>query len=192
MEARIRFIEQRASVLSYAAVGATSDMQKPAGFEVDHNRVLLGSGRNTFEHAKTALEAWKMFDIGWCSIAPSSSPLQKGTIVAIVTKHCGIWSMNAARIVYTIDDHISQNNNSHSTARFGFAYGTLADHSERGEERFAVEWNSADDNVWFDIYAFSRPRHVLARMGYPLARMLQKRFAKNAMKAMTTAMVKSK
>jgi uncharacterized protein (UPF0548 family) len=68
--------------------------------------------------------------------------------------------------------------------RFGFAYGTLAEHAESGEERFTVQWNRHDDSVWYDILAFSRPRQMLARLGYPLSRSLQRKFAKDSKLAM--------
>lgn len=51
-----------------------------------------------------------------------------------------------------------------SIARFGFAYGTLPGHVESGEERFQIEWHRSDDSVWYDILAFSRPNHPLARL----------------------------
>jgi len=68
--------------------------------------------------------------------------------------------------------------------RFGFAYGTLEEHAESGEERFTVEWNRDEDKVWYDILAFSRPRQMLAKLGYPLSRLLQKRFAEGSKAAM--------
>jgi hypothetical protein len=71
--------------------------------------------------------------------------------------------------------------------RYGFAYGTLGEHAERGEERFAVEWNREDDTVWYDILAFSRPKSLLAIMGYPLSRSLQRRFAVASKAAMLAA-----
>jgi uncharacterized protein (UPF0548 family) len=71
--------------------------------------------------------------------------------------------------------------------RYGFAYGTLEEHMERGEERFSVEWNRVDDSVWYDLYAFSKPRHRLAQIGYPLSRILQKRFARQSKLAMVEA-----
>ncbi|MCU1295916.1 MAG: hypothetical protein JWO91_194 [Acidobacteriaceae bacterium] len=71
--------------------------------------------------------------------------------------------------------------------RFGFAYGTLGEHAESGEERFAVEWNQAEDAVWYDILAFSRPHKALAKLGYPLSRVLQKRFAEDSKAAMLKA-----
>ena len=71
--------------------------------------------------------------------------------------------------------------------RFGFAYGTLDDHMETGEERFSVEFRREDDSVWYDLFAFSRPRHPLARVGRPISRMLQRRFARDSLAAMTRA-----
>ena len=57
---------------------------------------------------------------------------------------------------------------------------------ESGEERFTVAWHE-DDAVWYDILAFSRPNHFLARLGYPLVRRLQKRFARDSAAAMKRA-----
>ena len=71
--------------------------------------------------------------------------------------------------------------------RFGFAYGTLRDHAERGEERFMIEWQGSDDSVWYDILAFSQP-NLLAKLGYPLTRRLQKRFARDSLAAMVKAL----
>lgn len=58
---------------------------------------------------------------------------------------------------------------------------------EPSEERFTVEWNRVDGSVWYDLYAFSRPWHPLARLGYPLGRALQKRFARDSKHAMVRA-----
>ena len=87
--------------------------------------------------------------------------------------------MNACRIVYVIDEQ-------GSSERYGFAYGTLPDHMERGEERFTVEFDTDDQTVWYDLYAFSRPT-MLARLAYPFARALQKRFASDSKAAMQRA-----
>ena len=71
--------------------------------------------------------------------------------------------------------------------RFGFAYGTLPDHAGSGEERFLVEWDRKDDSVWYGILAFSRPRHLLARIGYPWVRRVQKRFGRESAAVMRRA-----
>lgn len=164
--------DQRRSDFSYTSVGATAT-NPPAGFVVDHTRVKLGSGEEKFLSARAALEQWGQFQVGWVEACPPDTPIQTGEVVAVVAHVMGMWWLNAARIIYVIDED-------GPVHRFGFAYGTLADHVESGEERFLIEWNQADDSVWYDILAFSRPRHVLARLGYPFVRMTQKRFARSS------------
>jgi len=59
----------------------------------------------------------------------------------------------------------------------------LPGHVARGEERFQVEI-AEDDSVWYDILAFSQPRHLLTKIGYPFVRRLQNRFGRDSAAAM--------
>lgn len=168
---------------SYAQVGATQAQvtaDQLVGYNVDHNQIKLGEGAETYRRAVSALGSWRQFELGWVSVVPRGKPLAVGTTVAVAAQTFGLWSLNAARIVYVIDERQTQN------ARFGFAYGTLPDHVERGEERFRVEWRE-DDSVWYDIHAFSRPKHPLARLGFPVTRRLQKRFVRDSLATMVKA-----
>jgi uncharacterized protein (UPF0548 family) len=172
-----RFISsQKDTGFSYPEVGASATTA-PAGYNVDHNRVRLGRGDGTWQRAVEAIRAWRMFSMPWVSLHWPSAPIQVGTDVAVSIHHFGFYSLNACRIVYVVDEE-------GPIERFGFAYGTLGEHAESGEERFTVEWNREDDSVWYDILAFSRPRQMLARLGYPLSRSLQKKFAKGSKLAM--------
>lgn len=167
---------ERQLLFSYSEVGATRG-ELPSGYTVDHNRVQLGEGEEVFARAVAALEDWKQFDLGWIKRVPSATPLEVGAVVAILTRHFGFWSLNACRVVYLIDE-------SGPVRKFGFAYGTLSNHVEQGEERFTIEWHRQDDSVWYDILAFSQPNHPLVKLSLPLARMLQKRFARDSLAAM--------
>src|ERR1044072_5915859 len=162
---------------SYSEVGATMDSDAPAGYNVDHNRQLLGIGMGKFERAKEVIAGWKMFSMPWVDLCYPNTPIETGRTVAISIALFGFYSLNAARIVYVIDHE----------RRFGFAYGTLSEHGEIGEERFSVEFDKVSDEVWYDLYAFSRPGSLLARLGYPLTRHLQKRFAHDSKTAMLRA-----
>ena len=71
-----------------------------------------------------------------------------------------------------------------SLQRYGFAVGTLPGHVECGEERFTVEWQAADDTVFYEVFAFSRPDHPLVRLAGPLARRIQRRFALDSLQSM--------
>ena len=186
---------QRELPFSYAAVGATkvaAIADGLPGYNVDHNRIRLGEGAETYRRAVAALKSWRQFELGWVTVVPPGEPLDVGTTVAVRFRVFGLWWLNAARIVYVIDESIerglagSGDGGQAPTSRFGFAYGTLPDHVERGEERFCVEWR-ADDSVWYDIHAFSRPKHPLVRLGYPVARTLQKRFVRESLRVMGKA-----
>jgi uncharacterized protein (UPF0548 family) len=178
-----RFLDaQRDAPFSYDEVGASrGDAKAPTGYAVDHNRVRLGGGSETFDRAVAALHAWKMFDLGWARVVPEGAPVQVGTTVAVLAQHYGFHSLNPCRISYTFEQDEGD------LVRRGFAYGTLPDHGEKGEERFTVEWRRMDDSVFYDLYAFSRPNQLLAKLGYPLARRLQHRFARDSLQAMVQA-----
>lgn len=169
---------------SYTEVGATRfDLDQsaaPRGYTLDHNRIELGRGAEVFQRAVEALQQWRQFDLGWVTLVPRGVKLEKGATVAVKTRTGGLWSLSAARVVYVIDED-------GPPKRFGFAYGTLPDHVERGEERFLIEWNASDDTVWYDILAFSQPRHPLVKLGSPYARRLQKRFARDSLLVMKSA-----
>ena len=162
---------------SYAAVGATATTP-PTDYLVDHNRVQLGYGATTFAQGCAAIRGWTMFDLGWIDLLWPDAPITAGTTVGVLAYLPGLQILNACRIVYVIDE------TKPDLSRFGFAYGTLPGHVERGEERFLVEWHHGDDSVWYDILAFSQPNHPLVRLGYPVTRFYQKRFARASLRRM--------
>jgi|SRR3954469_12659220 uncharacterized protein (UPF0548 family) len=176
-----QFISQlRDSQYSYRDVGATASTI-PRSYNIDHNRLRLGSGAAIWERAIGAIKSWEMFRLGWVQLCWLDPPIRAGCDVAILVSHCGFYSLNGARIVYLVNDD-------GPTKRFGFAYGTLADHAESGEERFVVEWDQDENAVYYDLLAFSRPAQLLSRLAFPVSRLLQKRFAA-AFKAAMAAFV---
>jgi len=176
-EARIREIleSQRTAGFSYTEVGATRTSPAP-GYNVDHERCLLGRGPEVFERARNAIQRWEMFHNGWTNLCWPDAPIESGITVAMLADYLGLYSLNFCRIVYVIDE----------PRKYGFAYGTLPDHVEAGEERFLVELLD-DGSVWFDLLAFSRAQHVLAKIASPLVRSLQRKFRRDAGRAMERA-----
>ena len=160
---------QRDLPFTYDEVGATNT-NPPSDYNVDHNRIQIGTGEAVYQRGVEALKNWRQFDLGWVTVVPRGVRIEVGATVAVKARAFGTWSLNASRVVYTIDEE----------RRFGFAYGTLPDHVERGEERVLIEWQ-LDDSVWYDIFAFSRPQHPLVRLSKPLARRLQKQFARDSL-----------
>ena len=158
---------QQGQSFSYPEVGATRTVP-PAGYNVDVYRVPLGHGRATFAAAQDAMRAWRTFPPELVRLCFPDQPIAVGTTVGVLSHAACLWSLHAARIVYVIDETAATATG--AVERFGFAYGTLPDHAECGEERFLVEWRRIDDAVWYDILAFSRPRHLFAKLAYPYVR----------------------
>ena len=172
-----RFLAASAALpLSYAPIGIA---RGGAGrrYCQDTSRVVIGHGTEAFERAWTALQNWRQFDFGWVDVFASGPPTVVGTNLGVLIRHLGFWSLNGGRILYTLDDD-------ERARRRGYAYGTLTNHAERGEEIFEVSMDRETDAVSYAIHAVSRPRSALAWCGYPIARTLQHRFRRDSMAAM--------
>lgn len=162
----------RQTPLSYSYHGGVESPPEQ-GFIVDEHRVCLGRGAETFSRACHALNGWWMFPT-WAEVRRLRDQNQMaGDIVAMQVRICGLWWVNPCRVLRRCD----------SANAHGFAYGTLPEHAECGEEMFAIE-QQEDGSVWYVIRAFSRPRHWMAWVGFPLARWWQCRFVRDSQQRM--------
>ena len=164
--------------LSYGPIGIVRAETGRQG--LDEAIVAVGRGKTDFARARAALMAWKQFDIGWVETFPRHAPVAVGTVVAVLIRHLGFWSLNGCRVVYSIGGP-------GDAARFGFAYGTLTNHAESGEELFEVVIDPQTDEVIYRIRAISWPQATLARVGQPIVRVLQERFRDQSAAAMKRA-----
>lgn len=175
-----RFLKlQEGTRLTYGPVGLSA--LSPPGFVVDVDRITLGQGHGAFQAAVDALRSWKHLPLGWVEVYPPAAPVREGTTVVILARHLGFWSMNPCRVV----DLFSAEG---GTRRGGFSYGTLEGHAECGEERFVVEMDGPGEAVSYEVRAVSRPRALLAWLGYPLSRRLQSRFRRESGLALRAAL----
>ena len=168
-------IQQKDKPFSYPKSDNLSlrEMKQLRGFNYDSNRILLGEGDAVFKAASQAIRQWTMFPGGWARIYSDTTPIEVGRVVAMCARVMGLWWLNCSRIVYTVNE----------PNRFGFAYGTLYHHAESGEELFQVKMYE-NGEVYYELQAFSRPRHWMARLGFPLARFYQRKFVKDSLKNM--------
>jgi uncharacterized protein (UPF0548 family) len=161
------------------AVGSVAGTDAPgAAYQNDEHAAFLGTGAVVFRRAAAALDRWSHFDLGWVQLHPALASTEPGTVVAVVIGHLGFWSINGARVVYQMNT---------SGLVHGFAYGTLSNHAEAGEEIFKVSMDATTGRVAYTIRAASRPRAPLARAGYPITRLLQARFRRDSAAAMIRA-----
>ena len=93
------------------------------------------------------------------------TPKQRATdaLVALteqLIRHLGFWSLNGTPVLYCADGRDGE-------ARFGFAYGTLPNHAESGEELFGVFVDGRSGDVMYRIRAMSWPQTTLTRIDNP-------------------------
>jgi len=184
--------------LTYDAVGATRGTP-PAGYYVDRYAVDLGRGADAFARACAAVRQFVMYPRPWTSVHRAFDAPHEGAEFVAAIRHLGFWSANPCRIVYTIDDSGDAPDGAPGDPpgdqgaprqRYGFALGTLDGHVETGEERFEVCRDTRTDVVSYRVVAFSRPRVLLARLGTPIARTLQRRFGRESRQAMVQAVTR--
>ena len=168
--------DSRALTLSYGDAGLLESIDAALLDEAD---TVIGSGAADFEKARHALIAWQHFNLGWVELFPRASPIAVGSVVAVLIKHLGFWSLNGCRVVY----HARTNGD----RSFGYAYGTLPNHAESGEELFEVVLDPASENVIYRIRATSQAQAMLAWLGQPIVRVLQARFRRDTAAAMKRA-----
>jgi uncharacterized protein (UPF0548 family) len=174
-----RFLDQSRSLpLSYGPAGIVRH-------GLDHPRsheyvIAIGNGKAAFDRACVALAEWAQFDVGWVELWPKQAPIEPGTVVAVLIRHFGFWSLNGARVLYQVDS-------GDRATGFGFAYGTLTNLAESGEELFEVNFDQETGNVLYRIRAVSWPQSPLARVGHPLVRFLQARFRRDSAAALERA-----
>ena len=121
--------ESQVLPLSYSPTGIVK--ANTVRKDLDEATVVIGHGKAAFERARAALITWKQFDIGWVETFPRAAPVAIGSVVAVLIRHLGFWSLNGCRVLYSVGGE-------DDVARFGFAYGALTNHAEAGEELFEV------------------------------------------------------
>ena len=149
------------SAPTYAELGATLDGITPGGYRNDAYERTLGDA-DSFDRAAEGLRTWVAHTGAGLRVQPVEPPTL-GLTVALAAPLGPLSAIALCRVVAMVDE----------PDRFGFAYGTLPGHPERGEEAFVVE--RVEGCVVFKIVAFSRPAEPLARLGGPVTRRIQQR-----------------
>lgn len=162
---RRRYAAACAAVPTYQEVGATRSASLPPGYSWLRRRIHLGHGPAVLDRAGAYVLGWGTQLGSGFAIYPPPARVAAGTTVLL---RIGFPRLRPARlvipcrVVWTVEE----------PGRVGFAYGTLPGHPECGEESFVVSMDAAGD-VWFEVTAFSRPAVWYARLGRPVAAMLQ-------------------
>ncbi|OVA16009.1 protein of unknown function DUF1990 [Macleaya cordata] len=111
-----------------ASANSLSSLQKDDellkdGFFLNHSRILVGSGSNTYEKSKTALLTWRHFGLNWSFVDPKT-PIEAGAKFCVCVKEVLPWLVMPLQVAY-----VSENRNPKKLkASFGFGSGTLQGH----------------------------------------------------------------
>ena len=142
----------------------------PAGYEHAVERVSLGHGEELWAFAKTLVDTWGVYpQTDWLGLSEYPA-VEPGAQVMVLVRMLGTWWTSPCRVVYVVDE----------PDRYGFAYGTLEGHVERGEELFLMLREPATGEVFYEIRVMARAAHVLAKALPPVVSFMQARFRKTA------------
>ncbi|MCF2530070.1 DUF1990 family protein [Yinghuangia soli] len=150
--------------LTYTEIGATLGSAMPPGYHHVERRVCVGSGERAFRALAEGIMRWEIQRGAGLEVRAAADRAAVDVDITCVTRVGPVRVPVPCRVVAVVDE----------AARAGFAYGTLPGHPERGEEAFLAEMG-ADGEVWFVVRAFSRPGPWWAKLGAPVAKMMQKR-----------------
>ncbi|MEZ0366188.1 DUF1990 family protein [Mycobacterium sp. pUA109] len=154
--------------LTYPEVGATAGAL-PTGYQHIAASARIGAGRQRFEQASDAVLRYGMQR--GAGLRPQASS-DVAAVDAVLVVRLGVLHA-PCRVVYVVDE----------PNRRGFAYGTLPGHPESGEELFSVRYDPADDAVYAEVRAFSRPATWWSKLGAPVAALLQRVITRRYLRA---------
>ena len=154
--------EARAAALTYDHVGSTLDPARWSAPGVHTRHLDLGTGAAAFEAGRDALRTWVAHAGIGASIEPAGQAVVAGATLLVVLRRGPVHVVAPDRIIGVIEE----------PRRFGFAYGSLPGHPERGEESFVVE-HLPEGTVRASIRVQAGPGTLAARAVAPLVRRLQ-------------------
>ncbi|MFO0555710.1 MAG: DUF1990 domain-containing protein [Polyangiaceae bacterium] len=156
--------------LSYAEVGMSGRPSAPPGYGYEKHETLL---RRPFAEAREALRVFATHRLPYMFLHPEHATVEEGLTVLVCARIGPLWTINPCRIVSVVDE----------PRRFSYAYGTLPGHSEHGEETFTVV-EREDGSVHAETIACARPQDTLARLGKPVAHVVQRRIKQDYLAAL--------
>lgn len=161
--------------LTYAPLGVSLDVDVETSLRRGRWVTDLPAA-NAFERGRAALEGWAVHRGSGLTVL-ADGELVEGTHVVLVAPLPVGFVDATCRVVRVVDE----------PDRFGFAYGTLRLHPERGEEAFLVIRDRRGTR--FEVLMAASPVHPLARLVPPAATLLQSAAIRRYLAAMRTAAV---
>jgi uncharacterized protein (UPF0548 family) len=158
--------------LTYSPVGVSLTSETPDGLRRHAWNITLPAG--AFDAGADAIRSWSVHRGAGLVVATDGELVEGVTVVMSAPMPVGFVDL-ACRVVAVIDE----------TDRFGFAYGTLPMHAERGEESFVISRTS--EGAVFEVRAASSHAHPVTRALPAIGDRLQDAAVKRYLVAMQRA-----
>lgn len=139
-------------------------LQAPPGFAALRSERVLGRGPVVERAAGEALLTWQVQRGAGIAVTATSPRAAAAVTVLQQVRVAGLALLAPCRVLAAPDQ----------PGRRGYTYATLPGHPEQGEESFLVT-TDADGTVTLRITSVSRPAALLARLGAPVTRAVQRR-----------------
>lgn len=146
----------------------------PPGMSDDRLDLIVGVGEPAWEWARRAIDEWRPFDLGWAEVVTGGLQPHPGQDVIVQARILGVTFTVASRVL-AVHDHDEL-----GRARYGFTYGTLHSHVERGEELFEVWRDHETDEVGYRIHAMAAPGRWYAAVGRVVVDHYRARFRRDS------------
>lgn len=158
----------------------TADPASPLNPFRSESRPVREEATALFESARRALFAWRMLPPRtWFRIHPAEPFVDVGEDRVLCVRVLGSWWTSPVRVVDACGREAGAD-------RAALTWGTLPGHHVVGEERFEVALR-ADGSVVYRLRAFARWSKLPARLAPALARMAQRRFARDSVRALANS-----
>lgn len=161
--------EAAGHAVSYSPTGTTLHGGCPTGLHRREWSTTLPDG--SWSRAVEALRSWAMHRATGLHVVPEADVAVDVNVAMAAPLPVG-WIDVTCRVVEVVDQ----------PDRWGFAYGTLPVHPERGEESFLL--TQEEGGVRFDVVAVSAPAMLLVRLGGPVADRMQDKAVRGYLTAM--------
>jgi uncharacterized protein (UPF0548 family) len=152
-----------AAAPTFEPVGATQSATRVSGFRFDTYSGIIGHGARDWPAARHGLKVWAAHTGAGASLTPDDAPVAENQTIVVTTRVGLLHVLVPCRVAYVVDE----------PNRFGFAYVTLPGHPECGEEAFMLT-RGDDDLITFTMSSHSHPAELLARLGGPVSRVVQR------------------
>jgi uncharacterized protein (UPF0548 family) len=155
--------QAESAAVTYDAIGMSLGRADPGTLPTYERHLEVGRGDEGFARACEQLRRWRQHRAIAASVHPGLPPLEEGATLLVLLPLVVATLVVPCRIVAVVDE----------PGRFGFAYGTLPGHVERGEESFVVE-RRPDGSVRFTVRVVAEPATPVLRAIGPLVSLGQR------------------